>query len=370
MDTLDLNPLREMIYTIQSQYYYYEDKSLSEHELVDGAMRGMVTKLDDPYAQYFTEDEYQQLLSDNAGNYKGIGVSVQVPDETGAQIINVYSGGPAEEAGLRKGDIITRVNGKAAANLSLDELVACFSTDDTVPDEITYLRDGVERTVSVLRREVHIKRVDSKVLDGGIGYIRISEFNGSVVEDFSAAAQSMEDQGIHNVIIDVRDNPGGGLSEVLGVCGMLIPNGETIVSIRSKSGQEDVYESKGEKQFDFNLVVLVNGYSASASELLTGALKDYNLATIVGTQTFGKGIVQSFFHLRDGNGWVKMTTDAYFTPGGGYIQGVGIAPDIVVDLAEELQNIGIEFLNPAEDTQLQAAIRLFAQQTQLPAVNR
>ncbi len=369
-DLLDLSPLRDLAETIESQYYYYNEKELDSEALVDGAMRGMVSKLDDPYAQYFTEEEYKQLLSDNSGEYKGIGISVQAPDETGSLIISVFSGSPAEQAGIRKGDILTKVNGTTVANLSLDELVACFSSDDAVPDEITYLRDGVETTVSVLRSEVHVQRVATEVYDGYIGYIRITEFNGTVAEEFSDAAQAFKEQGIDNLIIDLRDNPGGGLAEVLDVSYMLIPNGQTIVSIRSKSGEERVYESIAEETFDMNIVVLVNGYSASASELLTGALKDYRLATIVGTQTFGKGIVQSFFHLSESNGWVKMTTDAYFTPSGVCIQDVGITPDIVIDLPEELQNISIDFLEPEEDTQLQAAIRLFAQQEQLAAPNR
>jgi carboxyl-terminal processing protease len=369
-ETLDLSPLQQLAQTIESEYYYYDDKALNGGELVDAAMRGMVTKLDDPYAQYFTEEEYKKLLSDNSGDYKGIGINVQVPDENGAKIITVFSGSPAEQAGLRKGDVIIRVNGSITANLSLDELVALFSTDDAVPDEITYLRDGMEKSVTVLRSEVHVTRVVSEVLEGGIGYIRITEFNGSVAEDFAGALQAMLDQGVGNLIIDLRDNPGGGLTEVLSVADMLLPQGKTIVSIRSKNGEERVYTSSEDARFHGNLAVLVNGYSASASELLTGALKDYGLATVVGTQTFGKGIVQSFFHLSGDNGWVKMTTDAYFTPNGVCIQDVGIAPDIEVDLPEDLQNIAIEFLDPSQDTQLQTAVKLFAQQAELPSAKR
>ncbi len=361
-DALDSSALQELAGTIDSQYYFYEDKELDNEKLLEAAMRGMVSELDDPYAQYFTEDEYQKLLSDNAGDYVGIGISIQAPDETGAKVVSVYSGAPADLAGIQKGDIITKVNGNATAEKSLDEVITYFSDDETVPDEITYLRDGVETTVSVLRAEVHIVRVASSVLDGNIGYIYISEFNGSVATDFSSAIDSLQEQGINNLIIDLRDNPGGGLNEVLNVAYRLIPKGETIVSIHSKNGDEDVYKSEGNDQISMHIVVLVNGNSASASELLTGALKDYGLATIVGTQTFGKGIVQSYFHLSNSKGWVKMTTDAYYTPSGVCIQGVGITPDIVVDLPEELKDTSIDLLDPALDTQLQAAINVFAQQ--------
>ena len=221
------------------------------------------------------------------------------------------------------------------------------------------------------RTEVHINRVNSSVLANNIGYIRITEFNGSVADDFISAAKELQEKGIQNLIIDLRDNPGGGLNEVLSVANTLIPKGNVIVSIRSKSGNERVYKSEGEEQFNMKLVVLVNGYSASASELLTGALKDYKLATIVGTQTFGKGIVQSFFHISENGGWAKMTTDAYYTPNNVCIQGVGISPDMVVDLPEKLKDTSIDLIDPAEDTQLQAAIGVFAQQVSLPAaVNR
>ncbi|NLI55077.1 MAG: S41 family peptidase [Clostridiales bacterium] len=370
-EALDFSSLQELAQTIRSQYYFYDDKELDGTKLTDGAKRGMISELDDPYAQYFTEEEYSQLLSNNSGDYVGVGISVQTPDETGSLVISVYEGGPAAMAGIQKGDLITKVNGTATANLTLSEMIGCFSDDSSVPDEITYLRDGVETTVSVLRSEVHINRIVSDVLEGNTGYIRITEFNGSVASDFAAAATALQEQGIDHLIIDLRDNPGGGLTEVLNVAYALIPKGETIVSIRSKSGSERVYKSEGDEQFDMKMAVLVNGNSASASELLTGALKDYGLATIVGTQTYGKGIVQSFFHIGQNEGWAKMTTDAYYTPNGVCIQGVGITPDIVVDLPEELQDTSVELLDPAQDTQLQAAIRVFAQQAEAPqAANR
>ena len=370
-ETVDVSPLQDLAETIQSQYYFYDDKKLDNDKLVDSAMRGMIESLDDPYAQYYTEEEYNNLLTSNSGDYVGLGISVQTPDDAGSMIISVYTGGPADLAGLKKGDIITKVNGTATANLSLDALIACFSDEDDVPDQITYLRDGVETTVEIQRTEVHINRVTSTVYSGNIGYIHITEFNGSVASDFISAAEALQEQGIKNLIIDLRDNPGGGLNEVLSVANTLIPKGDLIVSIRSKSGDERVYNSEGDERFDMKLVVLVNGYSASASELLTGALKDYKLATIVGTQTFGKGIVQSFYHISENGGWAKMTTDAYYTPNGVCIHGVGISPDIVVDLPESLKDLSIDLIDPAEDTQLQAAIGVFAQQASLPAaVNR
>jgi len=361
---VDVTALQELAEIIQSEYYFYDDDELDGETLVDSAMRGMIDALDDPYAQYYTEEEYNDLLETNSGDYVGVGISVQLPDENGSSVVNVYSGGPADLAGIQPGDVIINVNGTDVANLSMEELLACFSSEDGVADEITYVRDGVETTVSVLRAEVHVNRVTSTVYNNTIGYIYITEFNGSVADDFWSAATELQEQGIQNLIIDLRNNPGGSLSAVLDVADHLIPEGETIVTIKSKSGSEDVYTSEGDEQLDMNIVVLVNGDSASASELLTGALKDYGLATIVGTQTYGKGIVQSYFRISENGGWAKMTTDAYYTPNDVCIQGVGITPDIVVELPEELQGTTIELLDPAEDTQLQAAIAVFSQQTE------
>lgn len=361
--SVDVTALQELADVIQSEFYFYEENELDGEALVDGAMRGMINALDDPYAEYFTEEEYNELLNTNSGDYVGIGISVQTPDENGSSVISVYSGGPADLAGIQPGDVIINVNGTDVADLSMNDYLDCFSSEDGVADEITYIRNGVETTVSVLRAAVHVNRVTSKIYNNTIGYIHITEFNGSVADDFWSAATELQAQGIENLIIDLRDNPGGGLSEVLDVSDHFVPEGETIVTIKAKSGSERVYTSEGDEQLDMNLVVLVNGNSASASELLTGALKDYGLATIVGTQTYGKGIVQSFFRISETGGWAKMTTDAYYTPNDVCIQGVGITPDIIIELPEELQNMTIELLDPGEDTQLQAAIAVFSQQT-------
>ena len=363
---LNVAALTELADTIDSQYYFYDDKELDGDKLVEGAIRGMISTLDDPYAQYYTEEEYNKLLKSNSGNYVGIGISIQVPDETGSKVIEVYSGGPAEKAGLAVGDIITKVNGTTVASLTLDAVLACFDTAENAANEITFLHDGVENTISIVSAEIHINRVISTVYNGTIGYIRITEFNGSVEQDFWNAVTELRAEGIQNLIIDLRNNPGGGLSEVLAMTDHFVAEGDVIVTIKSKTGEEDVYTSNGSEQTGMKLVVLVNGNSASASELFTGALKDYGLATIIGTQTYGKGIVQSYFRIPATGGWAKMTTDAYYTPSGVCIQGTGITPDIVIDLPEELKDTALDELDPMEDTQLQAAFSVFGSQTQLP----
>ena len=351
--------LREMAANIEKYFYFYEASDGSEERLVDGALRGMMGSLSDPYASYYTQEEYDALLAEDAGDYKGLGISVGAPDERGSVILDVYADSPAFAAGIKKGDIVTAVNGSAVAGLSMDEYIALFSTDDSVPDELVLLRGLDTLTLTVTRGDVHVERVFYELLDGGVGYIRISEFNGSVIDDFWAAATAIRSEGMTDLVIDLRDNPGGGLTEVLGVANRLIPEGQLIATIKSKTEEADVYKSQGKERIEMRMAVLVNGGSASASELLTGALQDHGIATVVGTQTYGKGIVQSYFRLSGNAGWMKLTTDAYYTPNDVCIHGVGITPDITVELPEELKAMPVELINHAADTQLQAALALF-----------
>lgn len=355
--------LREMAAKIQEYFYFYDADSNSEEALVDNALRGMMAGLGDPYASYYTQTEYDELLAEDAGDYTGLGISVAQPDEQGSLIIAVYPSSPAEASGIRKGDVITAVNGTAAAGLSMNDFTALFSTDDTVPDKLLILRGTEVLTITVLRSAVHVERVAYEILEGDVGYIQISEFSGSVVDDFWNAAKTIRAAGVSDLIIDLRNNPGGGLDEVLGVAYRLIPKGQVIATIKSKTEAAQVYKSEGEERVEMRMAVLVNGGSASASELLTGALQDHGIATIVGTQTYGKGIVQSYFRLSGNAGWMKLTTDAYYTPNDVCIHGVGITPDILVELPDELKSVSLEMMDHAADTQLQAALALFRTNT-------
>lgn len=260
-----------------------------------------------------------------------------------------------ETAGALSGDRILTVNGTAVAGLSLDEVLLLFQTDGT-PDELSLSRDGETFTVTVEQAVINVPYATWELLDGGIGYLRITGFNGHVVQETTDAIQALTEQGAAALIVDLRDNPGGGLTEVLGVADLFLEKGDLIVSIKSRTEQTVVYRAEDDTACTLPTVLLVNGNSASASELLAGALQDHGVATVIGTQTFGKGIVQTYFKLAANDGWVKLTTDAYYTPNDVCIHGVGIAPDFVVELPEAYRDVALDSLPREQDTQLQAAL--------------
>lgn len=343
---------------IEEEYYFLEDDS---DALARDAIRGMLSGIDDPYAAYYTEEEYNAMLEEDAGDYQGIGISVLAPDGTGGYIMTVYPDTPMAEAGAQAGDVILEVNGTAAANLSMEDFLALFSSEDGGTDTLLLLRDGRRFTVTATRRAVHATRIYSELLAGGAGYLRIEQFTGSVVSEFWTDATTLRDQGATGLIIDLRDNPGGGLNEVLGVSNYLLPKDSVICTIKSRRGTEEIYKSEGgERILDLPIVVLVNGGSASASELLSGALQDHGVAMVVGTQTFGKGIVQSYYRLKNGAGWVKLTTDAYYTPNDVCIHETGITPDYVVEQDAAWTGKSPALIPHDEDAQLKAALDILA----------
>lgn len=352
-------PLAEAAATIERYYYYLDDGAAGEEKRIEGALRGMVEAIGDPYAKYMTAEEYDEMLEEDSGEYTGFGMSVQEPDETGSTIYKVYEGSPMAEAGVVTGDVITHVNGTPTAGLSLEGMMALFPEGDTASVTLTIRRGTETFAVTVTSRVVHVARVKYELLDDRVGFIRIEEFSGAVAREFSDALDALDAQGMEKLVVDVRNNPGGGLTEVLAVTDCVLDRGSLIVTIRSKTEKERVYRAE-EDGISLPIAVLVNGRSASASELFTGALADNGKAIVVGTQTYGKGIVQSFFRLRANGGWVKLTTDAYYTPNDVCIQGVGITPDVVAEMPPELEYADLSTLNHADDPQLAAALQALA----------
>ena len=346
------------IETLINQYYLDE---VDEQQIEDTMYTGLVAGLDDPYSVYYTEEELKTMEESASGEYSGIGATLtQNPDTKEMSVVSCFENTPAEEAGLLPGDIIVGWNGSSVEGMELSELVSKIKTD---PDEHLTLeieRDGDTMEVELTRREVEIPTVESEMLHDQIGYIKLLEFDEVTAEQFRAVLDQLEEQGMEKLIIDVRDNPGGVLQTVCDMLDELLPEG-LIVYTEDKDGNKKEYTSDEAHQFTKPLAVLTNENSASASEIFAGAIQDYSLGTIVGTTTFGKGIVQRIFYLSDGTG-VKLTVAKYYTPKGHDIHKKGITPDVEVELDENLKNKIT--ISHDEDNQLQKAIKILQNQNQ------
>ncbi len=312
---------------VEERFYLSEVK---EETLQDGICRGMIEALDDRYAAYYTKEELAEQLEDNEGIYYGIGAYISMDTETETPYVSgVIEGTPAQEAGLRMGDIIYAVNGERTFQMTLEEVTSLVKGEEGTTVTLTLIREEEVFDQDVVRRRVDRPTVTSKILDDDIGYIGISEFKDITVDQFTENYAVLKGSGIQALILDLRGNPGGLLDAVVSIGEQILPKG-LIVYTEDKNGKRVEYSCDGTREIEMPLVVLVNGGSASASEVLTGAIKDYGIGTIMGTTTYGKGIVQKIISLSDGSA-VKLTTDGYFTPKGNNIHERGIEPDIVVE---------------------------------------
>ena len=353
--TGSLQPLAQMAETIRRAFFYYDETANGNETLVDAALRGMLSSIDDDYAQYYTGEQYAEHLKSNSGEYRGIGIVVGVPDATGSRIQRVYDGSPMAAAGAQMGDLVLSINGEQVAGLTLDGMLALFHTDGTA-DVLLLSRDGETFEVTVEKDIINVPYVEYALLEDGVGYIRLVGFAGHVVQETKDALTVLKEQGANKLVLDLRDNPGGSLDDVLDVADLFLEREQLIVSIRSRIEETENYYAETEAVWKDPVAVLINGNSASASELLSGALQDHARAAVVGAQSFGKGIVQTYFQLPANKGWVKLTTDAYYTPNDVCIHGVGITPDVIAELPEEYRDTAVESLPRELDTQLQAAL--------------
>lgn len=342
--------------------YYYEPDDISVEKEQDGLYHGLLESLDDPYTVYYTKDEMDDLMSETNGSFYGIGAYMTTDKDTDLPAIaGVFSDSPAEKAGLKEGDIIYKVDDESTSGLSLEEVVDKVRGEKGTNVHLTIYREGENDYLEfdITRDEVKEETVTSKMLDDHIGYLQISEFTGVTTDQFETALKDLEDQGMEKLVLDLRSNPGGDVDVVTAIAGDLLPKG-LVFYMEDKNGEKTEYTCDG-ADFDYPLVVLVNGYSASASEILSGAIQDAGIGTIVGTQTYGKGVVQSIFTLDDGSG-VKITTADYYTRNGRNINKVGITPDVEVefdsdayakDETDNQLNMAVDILNgkvPASST--------------------
>ncbi|MCM1174903.1 MAG: S41 family peptidase [Blautia sp.] len=331
--------------------YYYQEEDINTDEMIEGMYAGVVASLGDPYSVYYTAEEWKQMMQDTEGIYYGIGAYISLDKTTGFGKINgVIKNTPAQDAGLRENDIIYEIDGESAQGLDLTEIVSRIKGEEGTTVHLTIYREGESDylEMDVVRKEIESPTVECEMLKGHIGYIQITEFDDVTVNQFNEAMEQVQKEGAAGLILDLRSNPGGSLSAVVDIARQILPEG-LIVYTEDRSGERVEYSCDGGHEIQIPLVVLVNGNSASASEILAGAIKDYNKGILIGTTTFGKGIVQRILPLTDGTA-LKLTVSAYYTPKGSNIHNIGIEPDIVCEFD------GDAYYDDGVDNQLERGI--------------
>lgn len=325
-------------------------------EMAEGIYAGLVYGLGDVYSRYYTADEYAQETASTDGAYAGIGVSIQKNKNGGVQIAECYEGGPGAEAGLQTGDVITAINDTDVTDMELSDVVSLIRENKDKTIVLTVFRENEEksREISVDVTDVELPSVFGEMLDKKTGYIQITQFTGVTLQQYKDMFAELKDKGMERLVIDLRDNPGGLLTSVCDILREILPEG-LIVYTEDKYGNREEETCDGKHQLDMPLAVLVNENSASASEIFAGAVQDHEVGTIVGTTTYGKGVVQELRQLSDGSA-VKLTVSNYYTPNGNSINKVGIKPDVEVKLASELLNK--DEITHEEDNQLQEALNV------------
>lgn len=330
---------------------------IDDEQMEEYMYKGMMASLGDPYSAYYTSEEYEELTTETTGSYEGIGVVMQQDVNTGeVKVVRCYEGAPGEKAGLLPEDVLVEVNGESVSGMELSEVVDKVKNSQDQVAHLTIAREGESEylEIDVHLEEVNIPVVQSEMLEDNIGYIALYEFTEQTEPQYMEAFEALKDQGMERLIIDVRNNPGGLLTSVCDILEDILPEG-LIVYTEDKNGEREEYTCDGKNELDIPLAVLVNGNSASASEIFAGAIQDYSKGTIVGTTTFGKGIVQSLIPFNDGSA-IKTTTAKYYTPSGKCIHGTGIQPDVEVELSEGLEQE--TSISHEDDNQLQKAIEV------------
>ena len=307
--------------------------NVDDEVLLDGAIKGMAASLKDPYTTYMNEDEYKKFNMSNSGVRIGIGVAITVQDDY-VTISDIEEGKPAERAGLKVGDIITKVDGEDI-NGESSKAVTLISNTSKNSTILTILRDNETFDVEIEKEEIKSDSVESEMISSDVGYIRLKNFNEDSSTEFIDALTELKNNGMKGLIFDLRSNGGGFLTEAENIASQFIPKDKVITTLNNKFNKEKTSLSKGGIAEDIPVVLLVNKNTASASEVVTGALRDYGIATIVGTNTYGKGVAQSTYKIRSTDGALKLTIDSFYTPNGENINKVGIKPDYEVELTEE-----------------------------------
>lgn len=323
--------------------FYFGD--VDDETAKDNIYKAYLSSYGDKYTMYYTADEYKALKESTNGKFYGIGAVCQLSGEGGVLLVDVYDNGAGYQAGLRSGDRVVNVDGRDITGMELSSAVALIKGDKGTSVTLEVIRGTERLTFSAVRDAVEAKTVSYTLLDNNIGYLSISQFEEVTTKHFKAAVEDLQSQGMKGLVIDIRNNPGGLLDTVVGMLKYMLPDG-LIVYTEDKQGNRKEYKGQDNDEFNLPLAVIVNGNSASASEIFAGAIQDYGKGTIIGTQTYGKGIVQTVKPLTDGSA-IKFTIAKYFTPKGQDIHGKGVTPDMVVEYDTDAD----------VDTQLDEAIK-------------
>lgn len=344
--------LEEVRQTLEDNYYIEVD----DETLVQGAIDGMLASLDDPYTFYYTVEDMIDRQESTSGEYRGVGMSVQMDGEGAINVVRVFTGSPAEAAGILAGDKLVAIEGEylnIQTAKDLDEAVSLIRGTVGTDVNLTILRDGEEMEFAVTRGDVSINYVEYELI-GDIGYVRIYEFESTTADDFRKAMAYFQESNVRGMVIDLRDNPGGLLTSVVDIADELLPKGRVIYT-EDRAGNVSSYYSSDD-YWDIPLVVMVNGNSASASEILAASIQDYERGQVVGTTSYGKGIVQLMLTYPDGAG-MQYTESRYFTPSGRSIHGVGVEPDVVIEMDDDY-DASVRGVNIENDNQLEEALQV------------
>lgn len=339
----------EEIQKLIDENYLYSDK-IDSKLVQEAILRGYVNGLNEPYSVYYNAKETEELFEMTSGTFGGIGVGIQQDKTSGlVTFTTIYKNAPGEKAGFRSGDIVYKVDGEDVSGQDLDTIVSKIRGEIGTEVEITVVRDGEEYTAKATRALIENDTVHYEMKEDGIGYIQVTAFEEVTYKQFEEAMNDLNKQGMKGLTIDLRNNGGGNLSTVCQMCDLILPKGN-IVSIKDKNGNGQSYQSDDKTILNVPTVVLINGFSASASEIFAGAIQDYGVGTVVGTTSYGKGLVQGVFTLSDGT-CVKLTTAEYFTANGRNIHGLGIKPDVEIEYKYDASN-------PLADNQMDKALEI------------
>lgn len=328
--------------SVLSNKFYFDQAD--EEKSADSIYKAYLSSYDDKYTVYYTADEYKKLMESTSGKFYGVGALCSINASGGVMVLDAFEDGPAYKAGVRDGDVVIKVDDTDITGMDLSSAVALIKGDKGTQVNLTIVRDDKTYVFSIIRDEIITKTVDYKMMENSIGYIQISQFDEVTTEQFKEALTDLNNQGLKGLIVDIRSNPGGLLNVVVDIVDEIIPKG-LIVYTDDVNGNRREYNGSSDNEITVPMAVLVDGNSASAAEIFAGAVQDYGKGKIIGTQTFGKGIVQTIQPLTDGSA-IKYTIAQYYTPKGQVIQGNGVTPDMVVELPKDA----------TEDLQLDAAL--------------